>query len=228
MAKNKKFNEDFLEKIAALESAGGTMTNHKPANKGSIHEGTTAMGTYALMPLTVASLVQQHPENQEFNDLKNLVDFENTSNPNVKESKLQALKNYIKENPQVEASLAKSLKDQIEQNVGGDEGLGAVAWLAGSSATPKKLNTILKSPGPVGVEARQRLQNWNSLSKQGSLPSSVPTMKQDTIYSNTPSMLNKMYARPTIESDEITNQMEDKPEESPWDALKKYLLGQNE
>lgn len=48
--------DHFLGAISTLESQGGKYTDHKPVNN-SVHQGDSAMGTYALMPKTAQNIV---------------------------------------------------------------------------------------------------------------------------------------------------------------------------
>jgi len=55
--------QDFLRKIGLLESSDGTNLNHPEVTSG-LNAGTSAVGTYGLMPLTAQDIDRQSGNNQ--------------------------------------------------------------------------------------------------------------------------------------------------------------------
>lgn len=216
--KNKKFSQSFLDKIMQMESGGGKFQNHQPADPKSMHLGTTAIGRYGLMPLTISDVINQS-QNPEFKDLKQFTDFSTVGNPEVSLQKQEALKQYIKSNPMIEDMIAKEIQNKIESNVGGDEKLGAVAWHAGSDASDQLIKKFLKEKGKRGTDARTYMKRWNKL---GNTPESVPTLQQESVSYTGPSLLGLMSQRPTVE-DMMDAQAQQEIDSGLWSKLKEYL-----
>lgn len=217
MNKNKKFSGTFLDKIMQMESGGGKFIEHQPADPKSMHFGTTAIGRYGLMPLTISDVVKGS-SNPEFSEIKQYADFADVGNPQVSMLKQEALKQYIKSNPMIEDLIAKEIQNKIEMNVG-HEPLGAVAWHAGSEASQKMLQKMLKEKGSRGVQAREYLKRFKKLDN---IPSSVPTLVQESVASTGPSLLGVMSQRPTVE-DLIDQQAQEEIDNGLWSQIKQYL-----
>lgn len=219
MSTNNKFSNTFLEKIMQLESGGGRFVNHQPADPKSMHFGTTAIGRYGLMPLTISDVVKSS-KNPEFDELRQYADFSDVSNPVVSNMKQEYLKQYIKQNPMVEDLIAKEIQRKIESNVG-NEDLGAVAWHAGSEASKAKLQKILKEKTDRGEKAREYFKRWSKLKSKG-VPTQVPVLQEQSSAYNIPSLLNIMTSRPTVE-DLLDKQAQDEVNTGLWSQLKQYL-----
>lgn len=228
MDKNKKkFSQAFLDKIMQIESGGGKFQDHQPADPKSMHLGTTAVGRYGLMPLTIMDTVNQSSD-PEFKDIKQFTDFNSVSNPEVSLQKQEALKQYIKANPMVEDLIAKQIQNKIETNVGGNEALGAVAWHAGSDASDQLIKKFLKEKGKRGTDTRTYLKRWNKL---GDVSNSVPTLQEESVSYTGPSLLGKMSQRPSVENlldDEAQNELNNGLWAKLKDYLSNYYKGSNE
>lgn len=217
MNKNKQFSQNFLTKIAEIESRGGKNVEHQPADPKSMHVGSTAVGKYGLMPLTVQDIVASNPDDADLSELKEFTDFNKVGNPNVAALKQLGMSKYIKANPMIEELLANKLKQQIEGNVKGDEQMGAVAWHAGSGASPMKIKAMLKEHGQRGSAVRDYL---NKFKKLEGMEEDVPFLEPDP--KAIPSMLGIMTSRPSVE-DLMTEQSEEELRTGPWAQIKEYL-----
>jgi hypothetical protein len=218
MDPKKKFSQNFLDKIMQLETSGGKFMEHEPADPKSMHLGTTAMGRYGLMPLTVSDIVKENP-NPDFNELKQYTDFTNVGNPEVSLAKQDALKQYLKSNPMVEDQVAKALQNKIENQMQGNEALGAVAWHAGSNASPELLKKFLREKGQRGKDSRTYLKRWDKLK---SVQSDVPTLQQESVSHTGPSLLGVMSQRPTVEK-LMDQAAQEELDTGLWSQLKQYL-----
>jgi hypothetical protein len=112
--------QQFLKKIAELESNSGQNTEHVPMKAG-MHKGTAAVGNYGLMPLTAQDLDRQY----SVNELQNM----------PKED----VQKKLEQNPELQKRLAETLASKLLKN--NPEDVAAHKWLYGqySKPTPKEL-----------------------------------------------------------------------------------------
>lgn len=127
---SKKENRDsFLKAIAMNESSGGKNTNHAEMKSG-IHAGTSALGTYGLMPNTIREMANRmdgdHP-------MKMYAGMEN-----------HQISQSMKKNPGHEGEVAKFMADHLHEKFGGDEDKMAYSWFNGHNLTDKHFATSHK------------------------------------------------------------------------------------
>lgn len=121
---DKKVN-NFLQNIGQIESANGKYTNHKQLDHG-MHKGTSAYGTYGLMPLTISELAGSS-NNPEVQALRGMSETE--------------MKAELGKNPALEQALARQLAEKVLNNQQGDEQKAAYAWYNGHNLSPGKIES---------------------------------------------------------------------------------------
>lgn len=110
---------EFLEKIAMLESSGGKNTQHKMiTNPESIHYGTSAVGEYGLMPVTAQDLDRKY----NINELQGL-------------SKEEAQKR-LEEDSDLRDRIARSLASELLNKV--PQETAAHMWKMGHNKVPSE------------------------------------------------------------------------------------------
>lgn len=116
--------DNFLEKIAQIESSGGKNTNHKTLQSG-IHAGEAAVGQYGLMPNTLDELLnRQHLEGRG-----------PASNPEMQATDLSSL---VANDPKMEHQFADQLARKV-LNQYPNQDMAAYAWNHGHNLTPKEV-----------------------------------------------------------------------------------------
>jgi len=109
--------QEFLKKIAALESSSGQNTNHHVMQTG-IHAGTSAVGDYGLMPLTAQEIEKQSGGDQ-------LQDID----------KFDAQKK-LEQDPELTKRLAETMASKLLNKNDSEE--AAYKWLMGQYSNPSK------------------------------------------------------------------------------------------
>lgn len=109
--------QEFLKKIAALESSSGQNTNHHVMQTG-IHAGTSAVGDYGLMPLTAQEIEKQSGGGQ-------LQDID----------KFDAQKK-LEQDPELTRRLAETMASKLLNKNNSEE--AAYKWLMGQYSNPSK------------------------------------------------------------------------------------------
>jgi uncharacterized protein (UPF0147 family) len=113
--------EEFLQIIGQIESSGGKNTNH-PVLKTGMHKGSSAIGKYALMPLTINELVKNNPQLQYLAQMD------------------EARKRATLENNQaLQDQLAGMYYDKAAKNSNSDQE-AAYKWLHGYNSRPTEQN----------------------------------------------------------------------------------------
>lgn len=106
-----------LEAISEVESGGGKYLKHKPISEG-LHKGSSAVGKYGLMPLTIKETE------------KSLADLSD-----------QQIKKKIAMNPELEDKIASKYYDRLREKLGtNDPETIGYGWLQGISGAKKALN----------------------------------------------------------------------------------------
>lgn len=113
----------FLKHISQLESSGGKNTNHKVMKHG-IHAGTSAVGQYGLMPLTIKDLAKAHKK-PEINRLARMPASE--------------IQQIVKTNPDVEYQIAEHLARKVLRKQAGDQDKAAFSWNQGHNLSPEEI-----------------------------------------------------------------------------------------
>lgn len=109
--------QEFLKKIAALESSSGKNMNH-PEMKSGMHSGTSAVGEYGLMPVTAKDLDKQY-------DINQLQDLDNTE-----------VQERLKNDPELRQRIAETLASQLLNKV--PQETAAHMWEYGHNKVPSK------------------------------------------------------------------------------------------
>lgn len=135
--------EDFLSKIAQLESSGGKNTEHKKSTYG-VQKGDTAIGTYGLMPKTIDEIANR-TQDPELLKLKAMSEDEKRA--------------YMAQNPEVEKQAAHALATFVLDKQGGDEQKAAYSWLYGHNMSPEKIEKRNYQKEPY-------VEKFNKLQKQ--------------------------------------------------------------
>lgn len=107
--------QDFLAKLAALESSSGQNMNH-PEMKHGMHSGTSAVGEYGLMPVTAKDLDKQY----------NINELQDLDNAEVQER--------LKTDPELRQRIAETLASQLLNKVPSET--AAHMWQFGHNKVP--------------------------------------------------------------------------------------------
>jgi hypothetical protein len=107
--------QDFLKKMGILESSGGTNLNHPEVTSG-LNAGTSAVGTYGLMPLTAQDLDRQY----RVNELQGMNSDE--------------VSDKLKEEPELQERLASTLANKLLTKKTPEE--AAYSWEHGQNSKP--------------------------------------------------------------------------------------------
>lgn len=163
---------NFLSKIAQIESANGKYTNHKTMQFG-MHKGSSAIGTYGLMPNTINDMVTKMREEGNLTpEVAKTQDFQDE----------QGLKDYIKQNPQVERQLASKL-GQIVLSKQPTEEQAAYSWNNGHNLTPQRI-TPDKLNNSGYVQKFRQLNNIVPINTNTIIPNDVVPTYDQTIAGN--------------------------------------------
>lgn len=119
--------QDFLSRIAQIESQNGQNMNH-PQIQGGIHTGDQAIGRYGLMPNTVSEVL-------------NRMRMQGTITPELQQ--IQAMqhpemKALLEKNPQLEDQIAQSLAQRVLTRQP-DDTSAAYSWHSGTNLTPEQI-----------------------------------------------------------------------------------------
>jgi len=119
---------NFLNKIAWIESQGGQYTNHKQIPTG-IQKGDSAIGTYGLMPNTIDEVVERMQRDGDITpDVAKTQDFDFEED----------LKDYIESHPDVEKKIASKLASHVLSKQP-TEDAAAYSWLNGHNLAPSRI-----------------------------------------------------------------------------------------
>lgn len=119
----------FLKIISQIESSGGKNFNH-PEIKQGLHQGTSGIGRYGLMPNTV-------------NEVINRLRLSGKLTPEIKKlQKLEpnALKEILESNPHIEDKIAEELASRVLARQP-DEEMAAYSWTMGHNLTPERIKS---------------------------------------------------------------------------------------
>lgn len=113
----------FLSRISQIESSGGKDLNHQEIQNG-MHAGTSAIGQYGLMPVTVQDLAKK-ASNAQVRELTRLPASE--------------VQKRIVASPDIEHELARKLAERVLSKNHGDQEMAAYAWNQGQSLSPEQI-----------------------------------------------------------------------------------------
>lgn len=138
--------QEFLQKIAQIESSGGKDLNHKEIQHG-IHEGDQAIGRYGMMPNTVRELINRRRTEQTMTpDLQDLDAMDS-----------QKMKQTIESNPELEQQLAEQLGKRVIRRQVADEDKAAYSWNMGHNLAPEEITQEKLQQSPY-VDKFQKLK----------------------------------------------------------------------
>jgi hypothetical protein len=128
VAPPRSIKDKFLEIIAFLESSGGRNFKHRQMQSG-IHKGTSAAGTYGLMPNTAIEIANRARMAGELTpEMTEIYSME----PNE-------IKAYIESNPELERQFANLLARRTIDRSDGDLEKAAYRWFMGHNLPEKRL-----------------------------------------------------------------------------------------
>lgn len=107
----------FLEKISHLESSGGQNVDHKEMNDG-IHKGTSAVGSYGIMPKTAQDIDRQ------------------SGNTELKDMSPEAIQAKLEAEPDLAKRLAETMASKLLRK--NDEETASYKWLHGQYSKPSE------------------------------------------------------------------------------------------
>lgn len=123
--------ENFLKRIAQVESAGGKNTKHKLIKKG-LQKGQTAIGSYGLLPNTIEEFYKRNELQPEENKDPLIA--------SLKGLKQNQYREVLMKNPEIEKAIAKNMARYVLDRQQGDVDRAAFSWNAGHNYTPKQLS----------------------------------------------------------------------------------------
>lgn len=112
--------QEFLKKIAMLESSGGKNINHKTMESG-LHEGDAAVGNYGIMPETMVEITRRYPS-------------EHNKGLTKEQLEIGAIVD-----PEMAHNIAGSLASFLKNKRGLSDEQAAVAWEQGHNTSEPKL-----------------------------------------------------------------------------------------
>jgi len=129
------FQEDYtdeevdrmLDTIAQIESSGGKNFNHAQIKSG-MHTGTSAIGTYGLMPNTI----------QEIANRKRMAGELTPELEQVSKLPPDKMKQTLEANPDLEKAFARKLASEVLKKQPNDE-MAAYSWFQGHNKTPQQI-----------------------------------------------------------------------------------------
>lgn len=151
--------EEFLKAIGQIESSGGKNTNH-PTLKTGMHAGSSAIGKYALMPLTVDELVKNDP------DLKYLAAMDEGSK-----------RHTLENNQQLQDYLANAYYDKAAKNSNNDQEI-AYKWLHGYNSHPTEEKLLNDQYTNKFKNLTSKLSN-NNIQAANIMPNNENNLKKD-------------------------------------------------
>jgi hypothetical protein len=136
-------DEEFLNKIAMLESSGGINTDHKMMESG-IHKDTKAVGTFGIMPNTAQEIGRRvKRRDHRLNLAKEFQgdpEIEMFADPNTTPAQIQEM---LDANPELANRTARYFKQLVNTRFQGDPDKMAYAWHHGHNnpdqVTPENL-----------------------------------------------------------------------------------------
>lgn len=130
--------EKFKRIISQLESSGGKNTKHATMTKG-LHKGSTAIGQYGLMPLTIRDVAQMRVRKGQADELDKQI-----ANMSIEEAK-KLIPDLVSEDSLDYEKYADTLSEHVLGRYG-ELDKAAVAWNQGHYSSPEKIEKIIKSP----------------------------------------------------------------------------------
>lgn len=151
----------FKKLMSAIESDNNPNAVHKPV-PGEMHKGTSAIGQYGMMPITIQDIARQLSEKSELDKL-----IEN-ANPNQVQEILQS-------NPQKYDQYSDLMAEKVLNKAGGDPMDAAMKWRWGPDSQEKladhpeykqrvndKMNEVKRTEAPLfGIPAMDELSDKN-------------------------------------------------------------------
>ena len=120
--------DDFLNRIAQLESSGGENTDH-PEVKSGLQKGSTAIGTYGLMPNTIREILNR----------KRLANQLQPADQELMKMNDDQIREKVSSDPDLEKALAQQLATHVLQRQKGDEDRAAYSWNMGHNLSPQRI-----------------------------------------------------------------------------------------
>lgn len=120
---------DFLKKIREIESSGGKNTNHKRMPAG-IHQGTSAVGDYGIMPNTALETLNRMRLSSELPE-----DYQRYLNTSPEE-----MEDALRTNPELYNSVAEYNANRALERTDGDEEKAAYMWNQGLNLNPDNID----------------------------------------------------------------------------------------
>ena len=130
--------EKFKRIISQLESSGGKNTKHATMKSG-LHKGSTAIGQYGLMPLTIRDVAQMRVRKGQADELDQKI-----ASMSVEEAK-SLIPSLISENSPEYEKYADTLSEHVLGRYG-DMEKAAVAWNQGHYSSPEKIQRLINNP----------------------------------------------------------------------------------
>lgn len=114
-----------LKAISAVESQNNPKAQHQIMSTG-MHKGSSAIGSYGLMPITIREMVKKNPDlNKKYGHLANVSG--------------DTFKSLVLHNPETEHEIASKLYDNLASKFGHHPEAISHAWFNGVSGTMKAL-----------------------------------------------------------------------------------------
>lgn len=117
----------FLHAISMNETSGGKNLDHETMQSG-IHQGSTAVGAYGLMPNTVQEM-HRRMRNEGRSDF----------DPDVVNADPQQVEELLRSNPGLQQQAAEYMASHLINKTGGDLDAAAYGWRYGHNQSPDDL-----------------------------------------------------------------------------------------
>lgn len=117
----------LLDVIKRLESSDGKNTEHKTMESG-LHEGSSAIGDYGLMPNTVREISNRARKDKSLTPEMDM----------VSRMPEEAMKSHLKNHPHIQRQFAEKMATRLMDKHQGSEEKVAEAWLKGHNIPTEK------------------------------------------------------------------------------------------
>lgn len=144
-ADEQKKRQDFLNKMAFLESTNNPMVRHPDTSQGR------AMGTYGIMPNTLKEMLDDKKitgQEPKFQDISRTPQSDREQ--------------YIQSHPDIEKALADALAAHINRQQGDLDNSAAYGWQYGHNLTPDRMENRTDSEG-TPWEQTDRVKRFQEL-----------------------------------------------------------------
>jgi hypothetical protein len=126
VSKEQIIKDKTLRAISKVESNNNPNAIHRQMSSSGLHQGSRAVGSYGLMPVTIKEMVKKNPDlNKKYGHILN--------------THGELFRSLIQKNPETEHEIASKLYDNLAKKFGHNPERIGHAWFNGVSGTIKAL-----------------------------------------------------------------------------------------